>query len=359
MVRGRLFGRRAVKPAPLVPVIYRWDIDKTYLKSEFRTLREMVKIGFEKAEQKIDAPGVAALMRSLRRAAERSEREVRVYFISASPPQIGREIRKKFELDGIVHDGIVFKDQLHRLVRGKFRHLREHVGFKLTELLKSRLQAPPEAREYVFGDDWETDPLIYSLYADVGAGRLSPEALVEVLQAIRVDPPLVTEARQLALAMPPHDFVGRIFINLEKRTPPAQLRAFGTRLVPTHNYFQTAACLFEEGVLDRIGVVTVARALLESPAYTPERLLNSLDDIHRRGHLLAASVARVREALEEEGIVPGARKRRRDLWRASLRRIWARLRRPRPQSISLEPVLIDYRALVIGQQEAETSQGHV
>lgn len=358
MLRGRLFRRRAVQPEPLAPVIYRWDIDKTYLKSEFGSLREMVRIGFEKAESKVAAPGVAALIRALRKTAERSEREVGVYFISASPPQIGKEIRKKLELDGIVHDGIVFKNQLQRLVRGKFRHLREQVGFKVTELLKSRLQSRPEAREYVFGDDWESDPLIYSIYADVGAGRLTAEALAEILQMIRVDPPLVEEARRLAAAMTPRDFVGRIFINLERRTPPAHLRPFGQRLVPTHNYFQTAVCLFEEGVLDGNGVASVARALLESPSYTAERLRNSLDDIHRRGHLTAATVARVREAMEEEGIFAGRRPTRSDLWRAALRRLWARIRPSRPLAISPGPTLIDYPALVAGQHEAESSHDH-
>jgi phosphatidate phosphatase APP1 len=99
-----------------------------------------------------------------------------VYFISASPPQIGRAVRRKLEIDGIVHDGIIFKDQLQRLMRGKFRHLREHVGYKLTELLKARRSEPPGAREYLFGDDWESDPLIYSLYADVVAAGSTPSS---------------------------------------------------------------------------------------------------------------------------------------------------------------------------------------
>ena len=132
----------------------------------------MVQIPFEKAEDKIAAPGVAALIRGLRETALSRGATIRVYFISASPPQIGRAIRRKLELDGIVYDGIVFKNQLQRLMRGKFRHLREQVGYKLTELLKARRAEPPQAREYLFGDDWESDPLIYSLYADVVAGRV-------------------------------------------------------------------------------------------------------------------------------------------------------------------------------------------
>jgi len=55
-------------------------------------------------------------------------------------------------------------------VRGRFRNLREQVGYKLTELLAGRRDTPVTADEILFGDDWESDPLIYSLYADVVAG---------------------------------------------------------------------------------------------------------------------------------------------------------------------------------------------
>src|SRR5690606_37984916 len=146
-------------------LVFRWDLDKTYLLSEFDRFLDMMKIPFERPEDKIAAPGVAALIRSLRTAALGRGQMVRIYFLSASPPQIGRAIRRKLELDGIVYDGIVFKNQLERILRGKFRHLREQVGYKLTELLKARTAEPVTAREYLFGDDWESDPLIYSLYA--------------------------------------------------------------------------------------------------------------------------------------------------------------------------------------------------
>src|SRR5205814_303864 len=84
----------------------------------------------------------AELIRALKAAAERHGRKAFVYFVSASPPQIGAAIRKKLALDGVPYDGIVFKDQLAHLKRGKLRNLREHVGFKLAELLRGRLAAP-------------------------------------------------------------------------------------------------------------------------------------------------------------------------------------------------------------------------
>ena len=180
---------RAAPSAPQTQLVFRWDLDKTYLKSEFETLRDMMRIPFEKAEDKVAAPGVAALIRTVRESSLGRGRAIRVQFVSASPPQIGRAIRRKLELDGIVYDSIVFKNQLQRLMRGKFRHLREQVGFKLTELLKARQQEPPTAREYLFGDDWESDPLIYSLYADIVARRVDTVELAAILRAVRVDAP--------------------------------------------------------------------------------------------------------------------------------------------------------------------------
>src|SRR5207253_874727 len=154
----------------------------------------------ERAEDKVEVPGVAELIRALKAAAERHGRKALVYFVSASPPQIGAAIRKKLALDGVPYDGIVFKDQLAHLKRGKLRNLREHVGFKLAELLRGRLAAPPGAPELLFGDDWELDSLIYSLYADVVACRLPPARLAPILRRIRVDPRLLDEI--LALAGP-------------------------------------------------------------------------------------------------------------------------------------------------------------
>src|SRR5262249_59879237 len=118
--------------------------------------------------------------RGPRAGGERRGRETRVVFVPASPPQIGNAIRKKLALDGVPYDAIVFKDQLAHLRRGKLRNLREHVGFKLAELLRGRLDAPADARELLFGDDWESDSLIYSLYADVVARRLGLEPLAPV-----------------------------------------------------------------------------------------------------------------------------------------------------------------------------------
>src|SRR6185436_884644 len=134
--------RRRTERAELPPILCRWDLDKTYLRSEFHTLRQLWRTARERGEDKVEVPGVPEILKGLRAAADRRGRAIGLYFVSASPPQIGKAIRDKLALDGVPYDGIVFKDQLENLRRGRIRLLREHVGFKLVVLLRGRLAAP-------------------------------------------------------------------------------------------------------------------------------------------------------------------------------------------------------------------------
>ena len=314
--------------APLT--LFRWDLDKTYLRSEFETLRDLIRVPFERGEDKVDVPGVVELIRSLKEAARARGQEARVLFLSASPPQIAQAILDKFAIDGIEVDGIVFKDQLQILMRGRFRGLREQTGFKLAELLRGRLSAPDGAPEYLFGDDWETDPIIYSLYGDLMSGRVDAAQLSRVLDEIRVEPRWRLEIEDLLGRVVRSDSVRRIFINLERGRPPRTFRSFGRRLVPTFNYFQTAVCLHDEGQLPAAGVERVARVLIERESYSREMLENSLEDVVRRGHLDPAPANELAEKLRDVGLLPrrGVPFRRR--WREWLRRRGRRAVAPPP-----------------------------
>jgi len=347
---ARVLSRRRPLMRPglqTATVVYRWDLDKTYLKSDFESLRKMVRMTFERAADKVNEPGVVALIRALKQSARQEGRTALVYFISASPPQIGRAIREKLALDGVEADGIVFKDQLQHLMRGRFRYLREQVGFKLAELLKARLTAPEGAIEFLFGDDWESDPLIYSLYADVVAGRLDPQALREILVRLRIDPARLAEIDAHSHRLSAANAVCRIFINLERRTPPARFRSFGTRLVPTFNYFQTALVLHQESAIPVRAVVDVGRSLLERSEYTPYQLRNSLDDLERRGHLMPAAATALRGDLERATILPPSGRFVR--WPP---RLWQRLcGRRRPSGAASRPPVAgpaDYARLIDG-----------
>lgn len=296
-------------PAPATTAIdraaitFRWDLDKTYLRTQFESLRHMVKIPFEAGSDKVHLPGVPQLIQALRRCAVARAQRPFVFFLSASPPQIGNAIREKLELDGIEYDGIIFKDQLRNLVRGHWRSLREHLGYKLGELLESRKLGPAASQEILFGDDWESDPLIYSLYADILAGRMTSDALGSLLRTLEVERGAIARVTRAVDALETHtEVVRRIYINLEKRTPPGRFHVFGPRIVPAFNYFQTAASLFELGLADDTALITIAGALVEEAGFSGDRLRNSLDDLVRRGHLKPSSRTRIIRILQHAGL---------------------------------------------------------
>ena len=353
MTRLGLGRRPSGRPARPAVIVCRWDLDKTYLRSDFDSLRQLVRTAFERAEDKVDVPGVAELIKALKDAGERQGQPVQVFFVSASPPQIGKAIRDKLALDGIPYDGIVFKNQLRHLRPGKLHNLREHVGFKLAELLRGRLAAPLESHELLFGDDWESDSLIYSLYADVLAGRLTPAELEPVLRRIRVDPAVIRSILALAARAAGRDVVERIFINLERRTPPATFRLFGPRLVPVFNYFQAAAVLAADGHLDAADVLRVGRALAERAGSSPRQLANSLDDLVRRTHLTPGRAAILVGRLRAAGLLPPAEPGRVG-WRQALGAL-GRLGRARRRVVAPPPAPraggpLDYHAILDRQR---------
>jgi hypothetical protein len=341
----RRLGRgRGKGSAP--PLVCRWDLDKTYLRSEFETIRQLLRTAFERGEDKVDVPGVVELIKVIREAADRRQRRCRTLFVSASPPQIGKAIRAKLDLDGVPYDGIVFKNQLQHLRPGKLRNLREHVGFKLVALLRGRLEESPETRELLFGDDWESDSLIYSLYADVVAGRLQGRRLDDILRRVPVDPEIAREVLTLAARARGTDAVERIFINLERRTPPAVFRLFGGRVVPTFNYFQTACVLAAAGYVEAGDVARVGRALTGAAGYTPRRLENSLADLVRRGSLALRDADALMPPLRRAGVVPGLA--RASAWRrvlGAVERLRGRRRPPAAPSPQAADA-VDYDAVL-------------
>ena len=227
--------------------VFRWDLDKTYLRTDFDTIRQLVKTALEKASEKVNVPGTAALMRELKRE------ETRVLIVSGSPRQMRRVIEDKLRLDGVVWDELVLKDNLGNVLRGRFRSMRNQVGYKLPVLLESRLRYGLAVPETLFGDDAEADAFVYSLYADIVAGRVSRELMSEVMEAARLYPDErgrllqffdeLTKAREKAGGLVGVEPVRRIFIHLDKLTPPTRFSAYGPRLVPIYNYFQSALVL--------------------------------------------------------------------------------------------------------------------
>src|SRR5688572_19482405 len=136
-------------------LVYRWDLDKTYLRTEFDSVRDLVRLAFESAAQKRTVPGAAALLRELR-----ATEPLGIYIVSGSPEQLRRVLEAKLRLDGIKWDSFTLKPQLKNLLKGRFRLIKDQVGYKLGALLDSRASLPAEIDEFLFGDDAEADAFI-------------------------------------------------------------------------------------------------------------------------------------------------------------------------------------------------------
>ncbi|MBI4510580.1 MAG: hypothetical protein HY698_13185 [Deltaproteobacteria bacterium] len=277
--------------------VFRWDLDKTYLKTEFDTVRDLLKSALEKAREKRAVPGAPAILKALRAAGGASHR---ICIVSGSPRQMRRVLEAKLALDGVEFDEFILKPNLTNLLRGRFRAMRQQIPYKLPALLASRLNSP-QARETLFGDDAESDALIYSLYADIVAGRVGRREAESVLRAAEAYDDQRAETLDLLDLVPKQDAVVRILIHLDRRTPTARFDRFGPRLVPIFNYFQAALVLYGDGQLSASDVVGVAREMLASGDYEVSSLANSLQDLMRRGRIARDTAARL--ALEAQSAV--------------------------------------------------------
>src|SRR5690606_28748685 len=246
--------------------------------TDFDTFRQLVRTAFQKAHEKRAVPGASALIRELH-----AQGDARLSIISGSPRQMRAVLEEKLKLDGVVFDELVLKDNVGNLLRGRFRALRGQVGYKLPALLESRERAPIEAEEVLFGDDAEADAFIYSLYADLLAGRVDERILVQVLDRAEVYPDERERVLEIWKRMPTADPVRRIFIHLDRLTPPASFRRYGPRVVPIFNYFQAALVLMADGMLTAPQVARVAVELVQTAGYNLLSLANSFQDLLRRG----------------------------------------------------------------------------
>jgi len=322
----------------LPPLVYRWDLDKTYLRTEFDRARDLVRTAFQKAHEKQSVPGAAALLQAL----GAHPRTARVDFISGSPEQLRKVLSEKLHLDGIRVDGFTLKPNLQNLLKGRFGAIRDQVGYKLPALLEARQSAPADAEEFCFGDDAEADAFIYRLYGDVVAGRFTPDQLRDImLRAGAHKKGIERTVMLLGTVTTDRDPVRRIFIHLDRHSPTSRFDAYGARVVPIYNYFQAALVLFDDGILDAADVVRVALEMVRSNGYSIRRLANSFEDLLRRGCIGADMAARF-EANASEAMkdVPGSE----GILTEFRRRVRSAVTQRQPDSSTEEP--LNYGAIL-------------
>lgn len=281
------------------PTIYVWDIDKTYLNTKFETIKGLFKTAFEKAFQKTNVPGTPTLIKALQ-----LHHHFPVFFISASPPQMESKIYQKMRLDGLSPAGIYFKDNLKNLRFSKFRRLKQHVGFKIQALMQLRIHMESKGKMILFGDDSESDAVVYSLFSDICSRRIPQNEILATLTAMNVEPEQRKRILQLQARVLESDPVHKIFINLVTDTDPDYYAKFGRRVLATYTTFQAALNLFEEGRIDTKAVLRVARDMISNYGFTPEELANNLDDIHKRGFFSKEGIHKILPELQQSVLLP-------------------------------------------------------
>lgn len=283
--------------------ISRWDLDKTYLRTEFDTVRDLVRTALERADEKRTNPGAATLLREMARAG------VSIHILSGSPEQMRRRLEDKLRLDGIVWDSFILKPNLQNMLRLRFRALKDQLGYKLPALLQARTSVgDSDARETLFGDDAEADAFVYSLYADVMAGRAGEELVRAIGERGRVYEDVLEDLSRCVRLVKGKAVVERILIHLEQQTPPSDFQIYGALVVPFYNYLQAAFVVHEDGRLPAQGVLRVATELVTQHRFDGDALARSYHDLGKRGHLRGTKVAELAAALdawEKDATIPG------------------------------------------------------
>jgi hypothetical protein len=271
--------------------IARWDLDKTYLRTDFDTVRDLLKTAVERPDQKRAVPGAAALMRELGRA------NAEIHILSGSPEQLRSRLEEKLRLDGARWASLTLKPNLTNMLRLRFRALRGQLGYKLPALLRRRAElrrqrdeAGALLREVLLGDDAEADAFVYSLFADLCNGSVSPDELREIMKRGGAYDDTISDAVRFAGYVEKGEVVERILIHLDRQSSPADFRLFGPRVVPFYNYLQAGFVLHEDGRIPARSVLRIAQDLAFAHNFDPGALARSYLDLSRRGHVTGKGI---------------------------------------------------------------------
>ncbi|MCA9647675.1 MAG: hypothetical protein H6718_24340 [Polyangiaceae bacterium] len=283
--------------------VARWDLDKTYLRTEFDTPRDLIKTALERPDQKRSVPGAASVLRELGRSG------AYIHILSGSPRQMRGRLEEKLRIDRVRWDELTLKPNLSNALRLRFRAIRDQLGYKLPVLLKSKVTerrgveaaaegvTPLSGREVLVGDDAEADAFVYSLFADLCDGQIDSVQLKRILAAGRVYSDVQTDCLQALGAIRRSPMQRRILIHLERQTPPSRFNAYGARVVPFYNYLQAAFVLGEDGLLGPDAVLRVASEFALRQRFDAHALARSYHDLMRRGHVAGDLVGHLEQSL--------------------------------------------------------------
>ncbi len=263
--------------------VFIWDLDKTYLDTKWGTLGALIRTAFEKGDKKKNIPGAKVLVQSMQAS---YGSQLPIFFVSASPPQLIRSIYQKLTFDGLKPLGFLSKDNLKNVYPGKFKLLNKQVGYKLQALMELRLRLKKSVRMVCFGDDSESDAVVYSLFSDLCSHRITDREATEILVRLYVVEERISLILELRDMLDTEDPVERVYIHLEADTDPEYYDKFGRRLFVVEDTFQTAVDLYQYGFITAEDVVNVSKTIIKNyKYYSRDQLERSYDNLFRRNRL--------------------------------------------------------------------------
>lgn len=282
--------------------IYVWDLDKTYLDTSIDSLKGLFRTIFEKSMTKKNVPGASELLKSIARTRKKhfTESDFPLFFVSASPPQMESKIAEKFALDEIAPLGMFYKDNLRNLAPSRLLFLKKQIGYKLQALMQLRCHLNNDVRMICFGDDSESDAIIYNLFSDVCARRYTPLHLEELLQDLGITRAQIDEILKLQSLVPIQDPVEKIYINLATDTDPDYYNKFGRRTLATYDTFQVALDLVQDQRLSLEELGTVMYNLESKYNYSTTQLIKGFEDLIRRRVIGLSSFEMIKNYLIEK-----------------------------------------------------------
>ncbi len=283
--------------------VFLWDLDKTYLDTKFETFKGLMRTIFEKAFEKKNIPGTSELVSSIKKFHTQPGKQFPLFFITASPPQLEKKILEKLILDKIEPVGLFCKDNMQNLHPQKLWMLKKQVGFKLQALLQLRTMLPEDIKQVMWGDDSEADAIIYSLYSDICARRLTRLEITKHLTELEVVDMQIKKILELQNKIPEQDPLLRFFINLEEDTDAEYYIKFGRRCLPTYNSFQSALDLYQLGLIGAEHIMDIGNSLLKNYEFTTDQIEKSIEDLMRRKILGIQIIEELLEGLKKNKLI--------------------------------------------------------
>ena len=141
------------------------DVDKTYLNTDFESIKGLMWIPFEVAVDKVTIGRMNYIYQGLRFGRGDLPQFTPLFFVTASPPLVYKALSSKMLRDGVEYDAIIMKDQPELFKKLKFYQLKTQVTYKLYALFEMmRLLPGKNYSLLLLGDDTESDMKIYTLF---------------------------------------------------------------------------------------------------------------------------------------------------------------------------------------------------